>query len=100
MGVEAEELLELIAPIILRINVDVVDLDRARIGSGSKFSHFKLKAMTTELCFRYNDNLDLHAKQLYVLKRNGEYECLYKRGDIVLHEADKRFDETCNDFRG
>ena len=97
MGQDAENFLLNIVPIVLRINVFIVNINtsqRAKDGAEEPIVIQENKAKYDDISLKLNDQLNFHDKMftINVLRKDGHYDLLYKNDYTLIMEI-KDFDK-------
>ena len=87
METDAQGLLLSIVPLVMRMNINIVNIDSsvaARKKEGQKFQIIENKAFLRDISLFVDDNLNLHkiknneiSYTIYVLRKDGHYDILY-----------------------
>lgn len=77
MGSEAQDLIVELLPIVLRISIRTIILDKSA-GNGGILEHVKRPFIGKEKVW-YNDSLNLHEAKLTILLKPGHYDILYSK---------------------
>lgn len=70
----------MIVPIALRINIHIVDMSNNQEAQNA-FYKTEFNADRVEFKLRIDDGLDLHDKTIFVLRKSGYYDIIYKNKD-------------------
>lgn len=85
-GEDAKSMILSLAPIVLRINIATVFLDKNNAGDpdpNKRVQYFPYSSSGSQLKITRNDDLDLHDKEIAVMLKPGHYDALYKDQDII-----------------
>ena len=78
MGVDARDFIINLMPLVLRVSIEVVNIDDGSNGHLEKYKqHYA--ARTAEFFFELRDTLNLHSTMLSICQKNNHYDILYTR---------------------
>lgn len=106
MNHDAEGILLYIVPIVLRISVNIINVDQEACSLKQNIKTFHLetcKSLAQDLGLFISDSLNYHESSINVIIMDGHYDILYKQSDVqdfnLTLMQDDLFNKRVNEFK-